>query len=278
MSKEPIQRSELLKTLLLWGGRLGNARLRELLGMKVTRVSQLISEFHSEHPGWMAWDSISRSYRATPAAYRSKLDASASLGQYLSLVGISHTQGESSNARTLWNAFPDLSVPPVRIFAQITEAVELSRQIQINYRSMGNPKPHQRKISPHSVIRAGRRWHVRAFCSTRQEFRDFALGRIDSPKLLDMPSERTANEDLAWNTLLDVRLIAHPGLNQEQQDMIRFEYFSSTAARVERCRAAMVSYFVQDLRAATDPSKQLPPEFQLAVENMEDLRKWMFKV
>lgn len=84
----------------------------------------------------MEWDSISRSYRATPAAYRSKFDASASLGQYLSLVGISHTKGEWSNKRTLWNAFPDLSAPPVRIFAQITEAVELSRQIQINFQQL----------------------------------------------------------------------------------------------------------------------------------------------
>ncbi|MFK3797141.1 helix-turn-helix transcriptional regulator [Pseudomonas sp. NPDC088444] len=278
MFKEPAQRTELLKTLLLWGGRLGNARLRELLGMKVTRVSQLMSEFQNEHPNWMEWDSVSRSYRAKAAAYRSAFDASASLGQYLSLVGISHTQGESSNQRTLWNAFPDLSVPPARTFAQLTEAVELSRRVQITYRSMSNPEPHRREISPHSIIRAGRRWHVRAFCSTRQEFRDFALGRIDSPKLMDVPSERSANQDVAWNTLLDVRLIAHPRMTTAQQDMIRLEYFSGTAARVERCRAAMVSYFIQDLRAATDASKQLPPEFQLAVENMEDLSKWMFTV
>ena len=55
--------------------------------------------------------------------------------------------------------------------------------------------------------------------------------------------------------------------------MIRFEYFANAAARVERCRAAMATYFIQDLRAATDPAKQLPPEYQLAVENMEELRR-----
>jgi predicted DNA-binding transcriptional regulator YafY len=165
-----------------------------------------------------------------------------------------------------------------RVFAQISEAIELSRCIQINYRSMSNPRPHRREISPHSIVRAGRRWHVRAFCSTRQEFRDFALGRIDSPKLLATSAARSADDDHPWNTQLQIRLIAHPRLSQAQQEMIRFEYFSGTAARVERCRAAMVSYFIQDLRAATDTSKQLPPEFQLAVENMEDLRQWMFTV
>lgn len=278
MIKEPRARAELLKTLLLWGGRLGNARLRELLGMKVTRVSQLISEFHQSHPDWLEWDAISRSYRATPALYRSSFDSATTLGQYLSLVGLPHSRGESANERTLWNAFPDLSIPSARIFAQITEAIELSRQLQINYRSMSSPRPHPRVISPHSIVLAGRRWHVRAFCSTRQDFRDFALGRIDSPYLLNTPSARVAAEDLAWHALLDVRLIAHPALHQDQQDMIRFEYFSNTAARVERCRAAMAAYFIQDIRAATDPTKQLPPEYQLAVENMEELRPWLFTV
>ena len=278
MIKEPRARAELLKTLLLWGGRLGNARLRELLGMKVTRVSQLISEFHQAHPDWVEWDAISRGYRATPALYRSGFDSAATLSQYLSLVGIPHAKSEAPNERTLWNAFPDLSVPTARIFAQITESIELSRQLQINYRSMNNPRPHSRVISPHSVVRAGRRWHVRAFCSSRQDFRDFALGRIDSPTLLSAPSARLADEDLAWHTLLEIRLIAHPALDQDQQDMIRFEYFASTVARVERCRAAMVAYFIQDLRAATDPAKQLPPEYQLAVENMEELRPWLFTV
>jgi hypothetical protein len=276
-SKEILPRSDKLKTLLIWGGRLRNARLRELLGMKVTRISELMREFRNEHPTWMNWDSVSRSYRATPAAYRSKFDPTTSLSQYLSMVGISHTQIETSSDQTLWNAFPDLSTPNARTFAQISEAIEHSRRVHVTYRSMGNPDPHSREISPHSLIRAGRRWHVRAFCSSRQEFRDFALGRIDAPRLLDVPSERTSVDDLAWNTLLDVRLIAHPALNQSQQNMIRFEYFSNTVARVEQCRAAMVSYFIQDLRAATDPSKQLPPDYQLAIENVEELQKWMFR-
>ncbi|MCY1365497.1 hypothetical protein D9M69_523440 [compost metagenome] len=117
---------------------------------------------------------------------------------------------------------------------------------------------------------------MRAFCSTRQEFRDFALGRIENPKVRNEASERNVIDDTAWNTMLDVRLIAHPALSEEQQNVVRLEYFSNTSARVERCRAALVSYFVQDVRAATDVVRQPPPEFQLAVENMEELGEWMF--
>ncbi|AFK67226.1 hypothetical protein YSA_00826 [Pseudomonas putida ND6] len=50
MIKEPRARAELLKTLLLWGGRLGNARLRELLGMKLSAV-RLRRTKHRDHTG-----------------------------------------------------------------------------------------------------------------------------------------------------------------------------------------------------------------------------------
>ncbi|MDT4796832.1 WYL domain protein [compost metagenome] len=276
MFNEQTKRYELLKTLLLWEGRLNNARLRELLDMKVARSSQLIREFRDEHPSWTEWDTVARSYHATAAAYRSKIDTATSLAQYLALVGIPHTTSTTSAGQTLWNAFPDLSVPPPRTFAQLASAIRSSRRVQMTYRSMGTPKPHLREISPHSLVRAGRRWHVRAFCSTRQEFRDFALGRIENPKVRNEASERNVIDDTAWNTMLDVRLIAHPALSEEQQNVVRLEYFSNTSARVERCRAALVSYFVQDVRAATDVVRQPPPEFQLAVENMEELGEWMF--
>lgn len=276
MLNEPINRYELLKTLLLWEGRLSNARLRELLDMKVARASQLIREFREEHPSWVEWDTVARSFHATPAAYRYKTDTAASLAHYLSLVGIPHVTSMASSGQTLWSAFPDLAVPSPRTFAQMSQAIRSSRRVLMTYRSMGTPKPHSREISPHSLVRAGRRWHVRAFCTTKQEFRDYALGRIEDSKVLSEARERTVADDEAWNTMLSVRLIAHPALSSEQQDVVRLEYFANTSARVESCRAALVSYFIQDVRAATDIARQTPPDFQLAVENMEELRKWMF--
>lgn len=275
MSNDQPQ-SESLRALLLWEGRLNNARLRELLGVGVTRTSQLIRAFRESHPTWLEWDSVKRGFTATPEAYRSNFDAVASLAQYLSIVGIPHTAAGSPDGQTLWSAFPDWSVPLPRVFAQLSQAIDSSSQVEITYRSMSNPLPHTRQISPHSLVRAGRRWHVRGFCTSRADFRDFALGRIGRVKILTTPCEKNAEEDLAWITTVDVRLVAHPALSSEQQDVVRAEYFANTAARVERCRAALVMYFIQDLRAATDVIGQVPPEYQLAVENIEELRQWTF--
>ncbi len=277
------QRLTLLASILLWEGRLNNARLREIFDLSSVRASEWIREFRETYPGWTEWNSKTRSYHATMKAYRSdgsgeqrKQSDATSLSQYLGLVGIPHSVTEPSQSRAIWAAFPDLSIPSPRTFALVSEAIRERQTLQITYRSMREPTPHLRVIAPHSLIRAGRRWHLRAFSSTNQDFRDYALGRVEKVELLDSPAERTEKDDRAWMTKVPVRLVAHPDLTPEQEALIRFEYFNHTAARVDTCRGALVSYFIQDVRAAVDPAKQRPPDFQMAVTNIEEVRPWLF--
>ena len=277
------QRLTLLASILLWEGRLNNARLREIFDLSSVRASEWIREFRETCPGWTEWNSKTRSYHATMKAYRSdgsgeqrKQSDATSLSQYLGLVGIPHSVTEPSQSRAIWAAFPDLSVPSPRTFALVSEAIRERQTLQITYRSMREPTPHLRVIAPHSLIRAGRRWHLRAFSSTNQDFRDYALGRVEKVERLDSPAERTEKDDRAWMTKVPVRMVAHPDLTPEQEALIRFEYFNNTAARVDTCRGALVSYFIQDVRAAVDPAKQRPPDFQMAVANIEEVRPWLF--
>jgi predicted DNA-binding transcriptional regulator YafY len=108
------------------------------------------------------------------------------------------------------------------------------------------------------------------------DFRDFVLGRIAKLSILDQKAESTVAEDAKWNAVVKVRIQAHPKLTPGQQDLVRSEYFDGTAARVHSCRGALLPYLVQELRLALDVSKELPPEYQLAVENVEEVRKWLF--
>ncbi len=271
-----------LELLLLWEGRLNNARVRELFGLSAVRASEWIREFRGRHPRWMRWDSKTRSYHATPEMYRAgredarQSERAASLARYLALVGLPHAGPDEFSDRVIWGAFPDLSTPQPHIFAVLREAARMQRAVQIIYRSMQDPDPHERTIAPHSIVRAGRRWHTRAFCSTKKEFRDYALGRIVDAQLREEPAERREVEDEAWCTPVRVHLIAHPDLTPAQEALIRYEYFNETARRVQTCRGALVSYFIQDIRAAIDLKTQRPPEYQLAVDNVKEVTRWLF--
>lgn len=281
-SETATQRLTTLELLLLWEGVLNRSRLAGLLGVSDVRASQQIQEFRNEHPQWLTWNSKSRSYHATPDAYaaakrdeqdRNRAD---SLARYLNLVGVPYITGNAQDVSPICAAFPDISTPEPRAFATLSRAIRLGVSVELTYRSMKEPGPHRRIIAPHHLVRAGRRWHVRAYCETHQSFRDYAFGRIVSASMLSQPGEHRTNDDQAWNAKVPVRLIAHPALNLAQEDVICHEYFAGTASRIVSCRGALVGYFVQDVRAATDLKTQRPPDYQLAVENLDEVTPWLF--
>jgi hypothetical protein len=268
-------RLRLLKLLLTWEGRISNARLRELFDLSSIRASQWIREIRDKAPEWVRLNSIERTFDATAPFYMEKSGViEGDLEHYLSIVGLPNAM--NANGNWVVAAFPDITTPNPRIFSVLSMAARIGRMVEITYRSMSEPKPHKRSISPHSIVHAGRRWHIRAYCSEKKQFRDYALGRVVDAKLLDKPSEKLMNDDEAWMAEVRVRLTAHPDLSPEQESVIRFEYFKNTAARVVVCRGALVNYFIQDVRAAIDIKKQCPPEYQLAISNIKEVKPWLF--
>jgi hypothetical protein len=275
-NKFDLQRLHQLEMLLRWEGQLGNARLRELFGFTSVRASQCLKDFREFHPDWTQWNSLSKTFNATPEFYNSKgTKDSESLSQYLSLVGLPSAAG-SENQHVVVSAFPDIATPNPQYFATLSNAARLGRDVEVTYSSMSEPAPHKRIISPHSIVRAGPRWHVRAYSKLNKQFRDYTLGRISGVKLLDQPSEFSIKDDKDWMTEVEVRITAHPDLTIEQESLIRFEYFGNTAARVTTCRGPLVNYFIKEVGAAIDVENQHPPEYFLAVQNVKEVSKWLF--
>ena len=267
-----------LLILLTWEGEVGRARVMELFELSPVRASEWIKELRDLCPDWMAWDSFGRRYLATDALFRAiarqeDSRAEETFASYLALTRIPslHAKGEQG-----MHVFPDFNVPSARVFATLWRSIRESSAAVLTYRSMKHPEPHQRTIEPHNLVRAGRRWHVRGYCRQNQDFRDFALGRIVTTSPTSDPATHGVQDDSAWSTHVEVMLVPHPQLTPMQEEVVRFENFGGTSARRQTCRAALVAYLIQDLRAATDPKRQRPPDYQIAVANIEELRTWLF--
>lgn len=283
--REKNSRLNQLDRLLRWEGMLNNARIREILGLSMIRVSECIREFRETHPSWLQLDTKTKSFMPTNDFYRSlqgrddiREEDSTSLIGYLEMANMRNALLEGDDGGVVWSAHKELGVPDPKTFSLLFRAAKERKVVEIQYRSMKNPTPHVRTLSPHSIVRAGRRWHTRAYCHEVQEFRDFALGRIAKPILLDESTQaKGKSEDDAWNLIVKVRLIAHPDLSREQAEIIQTEYFRNTAGMVETCRAALLSYFIQEMRVAIDVTKQTPPDYQIAVENAQEVSRWLFQ-
>ncbi|RMC98541.1 WYL domain-containing protein [Aquitalea palustris] len=263
------QRMRAMQGVLAWEGSIGNTRVRELFGLQMIQASRLLAEFRD-----LMDDQVMISGRAkaliptTPA----KLKTDVSLDEYVRL-----TKSSSENKDFLFDARVDLTEIDPHVFALLRQAALTQSGVEIVYASMSSPVPNERRVFPHAIVEVGRRWHLRAWCESRGEFRDFNLGRIHGVTgLPETKAPFTQKDDAAWNTRVILQLAAHRALSQEQQLVVRNELFAGTMGRRLSIRACLVQYVIQDLRAAVRPDKETPPDYQIEVSNMEDLNEVLF--
>lgn len=263
----------LIETLLLWEGVARNERVRELLGLHYVSTSRLLSQYESLNPKGLSYSTTMRGYIAG-SAFKPVCTAGR-VEEYMAVL--SKVSGHSDHvART----HVDFGRVDRRTFSLLHRASRERLAVTAMHCSMRHPEPVHKTFFPHALVEAGRRWHVRAYvlqAGGSGVFQDLALTRLSSLELMDesRPEEADPENDHAWSTVLDVRIVPHPLLTPAQKQMIRMEYFNGTTARRLSVRAALLHYTLHELRAAISPEKQRPPDYQLSVDNVGAINKWL---
>ena len=257
-----------MEILIQWEGSLDNARLREAFGVKTVQASRLLNAFWE-----LRRDVIDRASPKAPLRPRADFDKvvpHSTPDDYLRLLE-NVVQPQATFHDVIVDARVDLAPEAPPIFALILQACNQGLGLSVTYSSMGSPQGTRRNIYPHSLVRAPRRWHVRAWCDLREDFRDFTVGRIANAQLLEIAAPKRRDDDKEWGRLVSLVIVAHPDLNEEQKGLVQREYFPGKAAMRLKVRSALLGYVVQDLRLALDPARDMPPEFQLWLKNSQSI-------
>lgn len=263
-------RLHVMQGVLAWEGEIGNSRVRELFDVQLIQASRLLSDLKKKFGNQVVV--VGGRARAIRPADPRTFPATMTLAEYSRVTGLANQDQEVIEEARL-----DFTNVPPSLFATLRQAVITRSGVEIHYASMSSPKPAARIIFPHVLVQVGRRWHVRAWCETRKAFRDFTLGRIYSANLLaDTTSPKGRSDDTAWNTRVTIKLIAHSQLGPEQQRVISDEYFGGCTEKSVSSRACLCQYVIQELRAAVSPDKERPPDYQIEVANIEELRGYLF--
>lgn len=260
------QRLREMEILLRWEGELDNARLREVFGIQSVQASRLLASFLAAYA-----DGLKRATPYAPVtatkAFKPQLSGN-SPDEYLQVLQKRTPAHLHANVEDL-----RLDLAPVQpaLFALITQACRRRVGLRIRYRSLSNPDGQERLIFPHALVRAARRWHARAWCAQRRDFRDFALGRMAKAVLDTSPLPPEAETDSGWDAYVKLVIQAHPGLSQGQARLLEDEYLGGRTTRTLTVRRCLAGYIIQDLRIAAEPARQTPPSFQLALANADAL-------
>lgn len=173
-----------------------------------------------------------------------------------------------------------LELPERRISRQViailVKAIRQQLRVEVNYVSLSNPENEGRIFSPHSIVKAGSRFHVRGYCEKSQGFRDLVLSRFRGNAEIEGLSPHSIVQDDAWQTYVTLVLSPDPRLSATQRNVLANDYqMKNNQLRLET-RAALADYLLKEMQVNTKYLDGKPEAQQLVLVNRDDIKNWLF--
>jgi hypothetical protein len=273
-----VRRLEFVDFRLRWERRLNRADLTSFFGISVPQASLDIAKYAEMAPANLVYDRSAKLYVAGPTftpLYPSTSSPSRFLNELLATeVGVLAPETSLVGWR------PPLALTPspgrsldASVLAGLLGAIRAKTGVRVLYQSMSRVEPLWRSLTPHALAHDGFRWHVRAFCHERAEFRDFVIARM-----LELESAESggpgAQADVDWATEVELVLVPHPKLAKAKRRAIELDYGMLEGEARLTCRKALLFYVLRHLgldRAETDS----PEAAQIVLKNRRAVERYL---
>ncbi len=249
---EVLLRLRAIELLAYWEGRLVTNKLVAWFGISRQQASADIKRYLEKHnPNALVHDPSVKAYVSATGFH--PVLTTGHINEYMDLIaGLSFdpmatTLEADINVTGL--QMPDRSVRP-EVAREVVKACRSGSSLKVLYASMSNPALHERIISPHTLVSTGFRWHVRAYCHTRKEYRDFILSRIDrTPQSVPVIAP-PVTDDQDWNDVITLTIIPNTLLTDGQKSLIEKDYGMPDGRLQLTVRKALAHYSLQRYQAA----------------------------
>ncbi|MBN8440083.1 MAG: WYL domain-containing protein [Thauera sp.] len=244
------RRLEFIDYRLRWDGHLNRSDLIEFFGISVPQASLDIARYTELAPDNIRYDASARTYLS--GTNFTPLYNTDNPLRYLNDLLIS-ASGLASEGSSFIGWAPPVGLTPIparvvsaETLGRLLHAIRNRETVRVTYQSLTSDEPQARTLSPHALGFDGFRWHVRAFCHTRQSFRDFVIARMQSIRA-GSASTVSSQDDLAWQTPVTLVIAPHPGLPPAQRKVVELDYgMQNGEARLD-CRQALLFYVLKHL-------------------------------
>jgi WYL domain len=270
-----VQRLQFIEFRLLWEGHVNRSDLIEAFNISVPQSTLDFREYMDRAPGNMDYDKRLRHY--FPSAAFKPIFISDSAEGYLSQLAALNIGGEEQAHPGLIGATPSFYVLPSperrvdrNTLQLLIRAIRENLALEIHYQSLSTATPAWRWVTPHSLASDGLRWHVRAFCHTKMDFRDFVLGRIMEVRG-DQASDASAEADVEWNEHVKVIIAPNPDLTIDQKKIIERDYSMKRGKAEIIVRRALLFYLKRRL-GVEDGAQKTPAAQQVVITKIAPVK------
>ncbi len=255
MSTTQDPRFRLFEHYLQWYGGFTVTEMSELLGQTRQHTSQFVNRYlQLKGEGFLRYDRSLKRYvpgkdfKATSKIQNAHLFLDHLRGQEM----VTHYRDFETWEPDNELLFEDVErygrmQPSTKVTAAVSMALRRQQLLKIRYRSRS--KEEIRTLSPNRLIYAANRFHLRAYCHSRDGYRDFVLTRMVSAEPV---SKMIADElglqwksgdgDTAWFEQRVVRLKPNPELPEEIQEVLARDFPMEEGELRITCNAATELY------------------------------------
>lgn len=248
-----------IANIVCWEGRINTRHLREKYGVSQATAQKVLKEDQQRFPNNLTYNQSEKAFLVSENV--TSVNAKNNFSHYLSNVSLDEKLSIASHLFEV--EAPLRNINPLQV-RPILRAVRENLAIDIGYISLSNPDYLDRIIQPHSLIFAGSSWHIRAYCKTNQDFRDFSLARFNGEAVFEGKATHSANHDERWNTFVDIVIEADPRFSDLQKQIREKDYQMENGRKVIQVRAALVNYLLKRLHI---DHYQNTPEAQQSIKH-----------
>jgi len=276
-----LHRYRLIEIIALWEGKLNASHLMTYFDIGRQQASKDINEYRNNvAPNNLRYNRSLKGYEPSDD-FKPKVSMGVA-DEYLQLISRNNDLANTfANLSLGFDVSYQLTLPifqiEPKVLRVIVKACKQNLRLEVDYRSINAPNEEGRIIVPHTIVHAGSRWHVRAFCEKNQDFRDFVLTRFYAqPEVLGQ-SDVLASDDRKWHTMVNVCFMPDSRLSEAQQQIVAMDYGMTNNRLLMSVRGALVPYLMQLMRVDVNTIAADPRAQQIVIENMDAIKEWLFQ-
>ena len=263
-------RLEFIEWRLFWEGQINRSDLEDQFGVSTPQASVDLRHYREFASANIEYNATLKRYVAAKEMKLRFLRASAN---QLLLQLRAWASGVLGRDDLWFGQMPVVDVAPeisrdVRddVLRRVLDAIRTRQALSVKYQSLTSSR--WRDIAPHAIAFDGHRWHARAWCCERHEFRDFVLSRIERLGAL-RPVSFDPEHDLEWSGRVKLQLCPHPDLTEEQSLAIQRDFDMRGGVREIETRLSLAYYFIK--RMNLDLNDLEPTRAQIRLANLGEV-------
>jgi len=272
-----IQRYRLIEWLLLWERKLNISTLMEVFSVSRVSASKDLNSYIKLHPENVSDYQNREKYYKPTSKFKPYYTSEDPDEYYFTSKHILQIDKDINNTTLSQVPIIKRHILP-GVVSAILHAIQENNAIEIKYCSASFPDGLTRVVHPHRIISASGRYHVRAYCEERKNYRDFNLSRILENIRYVKNSIRNESDDNQWNKTISLILGINARLSAEASKLIAKEFKIKNELKIET-NAALINYLLIDNNVPSNEAEEAaasPWQYPLVIKNRADVSEYLW--